>query len=126
MASKVLLDTNAILRYLLDDNHEQHLQVLETIKTKDCFCILSVIQEAVYVLNGYYAIPREPIKQIFSSLSEVISICDDDVLLKALDFFIETPKLDFIDCILCGYQVCRDYNVFSFDEKLNKKIKRIS
>ena len=126
MASKVLLDTNAILRYLLDDNHEQHLQVLETIKTKDCFCILSVIQEAVYVLNGYYAIPREPIKQIFSSLSEVISIYDDDVLLKALDFFIETPKLDFIDCILCGYLVCRDYDVFSFDEKLNKKIKRIS
>ena len=48
---------------------------------------------------------------------------NDDVLLRALEIFDDVPKLDFVDCLLYGYSVAKDENVFTFDKKLDKKIK---
>ena len=48
---------------------------------------------------------------------------NDDVLLRALEIFDDVPKLDFVDCLLYGYSVAKDENVFTFDKELDKKIK---
>ena len=126
MENNILLDANAILRFLMDDVHDQHLKVKDTIENNDCFLILPVVQEAVYVLDGFYNVPRDLIKQSFTELKDAVRIEDEDVYLKAFDYFIETPKLDFVDCILCSYRTARGLNVLSFDEKLNRKIESIS
>ena len=126
MNKKVLLDTNAILRYLLDDIHEQNIIVTEKIESHDCFCILPVIQEAVYVLEGYYSVPRDIIKTQFLLLKNVIEIEDEDIFTSAFEYYTETPKIDFADCILCGYQKNRNVDVLSFDQKLLKKLNTIS
>lgn len=48
---------------------------------------------------------------------------NDDVLLRELEIFDDVPKLDFVDCLLYGYSVAKKENVFTFDKKLDKKIK---
>lgn len=120
MNKPLLLDANAILRFLLDDNHAQYLQVREKITNDDCFTIPSVIQEAVYVLNGFYNVPREKIRDTFSAFFDIVQINEKDILIRALQIFTEKPKLDFVDCVLCGYAECRNVSVFTFDEKLIK------
>ena len=126
MENNILLDANAILRFLMDDVHDQHLKVKDTIENSNCFLILPVVQEAVYVLDGFYNVPRDLIRRSFTELKDAVRIEDEDVYLKAFDYFIETPKLDFVDCILCSYHTVRGLNVLSFDDKLNRKIESIS
>ena len=122
----VLLDTNAILRFLLDDNHSQYLTVLETIKTRECYSILSVVQEAVYVLEGYYNVPRSPISSLFLELKHIVQMEDEDIYTRAFEYYTETPKLDFADCLLCAYQALRSVDVLTFDKKLKHKLDSIS
>ena len=125
MNKKTLLDANVIMRYLLDDNHEQNLTARETIENNECFTVLSVVQEVVYNLETLYDIPRKDIKTQFLTLSGIIEIEDDDVFMSAFQYYTETPKIDFVDCVICGYQQNRDVNVLTFDKKLQKKLARL-
>lgn len=122
MSRTVLLDTNAVLRFLLDDNHSQHLTVRQTIETEECWCILSVVQEAVYVLEGYYKVPREHITTAFLELKHVVKMEDEDIYCQAFQYYSESPKLDFADCLLCAYQKLRGLEILTFDRKLQKKL----
>lgn len=122
MENKILLDTNAILRFLLDDLHEQYEMTKQAIEDSDCILILPVVQEAVYVLEGYYNVPRDRIVQSFIDLKDAVMIEDEDVCLKAFEYYTEQPKLDFADCILCGYHSVRKIDVLTFDRKLRKKM----
>ena len=125
MAKKILLDANAILRYLLDDIHEQHLSVKKAIENRDCFCILSVMQEVVYILEAYYQVPRSEISSNLLPVKEIIEIEDEDVFVSAIQHYTETPKIDFADCIMCGYQKNRNVDILTFDKKLQKKLQII-
>ena len=122
MENKILLDTNAILRFLLDDLHDQHEVIKRAIEESDCILILPVVQEAVYVLEGYYNVPRDRIVQSFTDLKDAVMIEDEDVCLKTFEYYTEQPKLDFADCILCGYHSVRKIDVLTFDRKLRKKM----
>ena len=126
MENKLLLDANAILRYATDDIHEQHLIVKEAVENRDCYLILPVVQEAVYLLERYYNVSRDTISRFFIELKDAVGIEDEDVYLKAFDHFIETPKLDFVDCVLCSYHEVRKMDLMTFDKKLKGKIEKLS
>lgn len=49
-----------------------------------------------------------------------------DVLLRGLDVFDDTPKMDFVDCLLCGYKSEKGVNIVTFDKKLRKRLDNIS
>lgn len=42
-----------------------------------------------------------------------------------LEVFDKTPKLDFVDCLLYGYQFERGTHVITFDQKLIKQLNEI-
>ncbi len=125
MSRKVLLDANTVLRYLLDDIHEQHEKARETIENNDCVCILSSLQEVVYVMEGYYDIPRPKIVNALTGLSDIVQIEDEDVFVSALHYYAEKQKIDFVDCVMCGYKVNRNVDILSFDKKLMNKLNEI-
>jgi len=54
----MVLDTNYILRYLLDDNHEMHLVAKNVIHSNACLVLNEVIAEVIYVLKGVYDTPK--------------------------------------------------------------------
>ena len=120
-----ILDANAVLRFLLQDNEEQFLQIKTIIQRKNCYVTLEVLAEVCYVLEGVYQVTREDIASNFRKLNNDIIILYADVLLRALEIFDKTPKLDFVDCLLYGYKKEKGINIITFDKKLQKKLEDI-
>lgn len=73
-----LIDTNVILRYLLNDIPEQAKQSEEVIKN-GAFTLPEVIAEVVYVLFKLYKVPREEIKGIVSPLAAKDFVTPEDL-----------------------------------------------
>ena len=125
MENSYILDTNAVLRYLLDDDHDSYYKVMDTIKENECYLIIPVVQEAVFVLEGYYGVPREQIRNSFVQMKDSVIIPDEDTYLKVFDYYCETPKLDFVDCLLGAYHSTLGIDIFTFDKDLQKKLLKI-
>lgn len=123
--NKCLLDANAVLRFLLSDNEEQLIYIRKIIRTKNCYVTLEVMAEVCYVLEGLYQVSRKDIINCFRKLNNDIIILYADVLLRALEIFDKTPKLDFVDCILYGYKKEKRINIITFDKKLQKRLEDV-
>ncbi|MCL2222005.1 MAG: PIN domain-containing protein [Oscillospiraceae bacterium] len=116
----LIIDANAILRYILNDNAKMANDVCALIESKRVTIRFEVLAEVVYVLSKVYSMPRNEIASglaIFISLPNVEPEAKN-VLLFALKIFSE-KSLDFVDCILCGFNVVGGCDVFTFDKKLN-------
>lgn len=120
--NKCLLDANTILRFLLQDIEEQFQYVKSVIRNKKCYVTLEVLAEVCYVLEGLYQVSREDIVHNFRKLNNDITILNADVVFRALEIFDKTPKLDFVDCLLYGYQIGKGLEVITFDKKLQKRL----
>ncbi|MDE6889365.1 MAG: PIN domain-containing protein [Eubacterium sp.] len=119
-----LLDANAVLRFLLQDIEEQFQQVKNAVRMDKCYVTLEVMAEVCYVLEGLYQVSRKDIVDNFRRLNFDVVILNADVFLRALEIFDEPPKLDFVDCLLYGYEMERGVDVITFDKKLKKKLKK--
>lgn len=117
-----ILDANAILRFLLQDNEGQFQHVRHYINQKHCYVTLEVLAEVSYVLEGLYQVPRPDIVNNFRKLNNDVTILNADVLLRSLEIFDKTPKLDFVDCLLYGYKLEKGMEVVTFDKKLQKRL----
>ena len=116
----MVLDTNYILRYLLDDNHEMHLVAKNVIHSNACLVLNEVIAEVIYVLKGVYDTPKDRIVKSLSNFIKAANLSMHEpksVLLEALKIY-ESKNLDFLDCYLCALK--DKYEVKSFDKKLMK------
>jgi predicted nucleic-acid-binding protein len=120
----VILDANAILRYILDDIPEQADQVEETIKTSTIKVLPEVIAEVIYVMTKSYSISyAETSEYVYSFLDDVK--CKNDLLVNAVKLF-GTANIDFVDCLLHEYSKQPDCKIFTFDKKLLNLIKNTS
>ncbi|MFG6331959.1 MAG: PIN domain-containing protein [Lachnospiraceae bacterium] len=123
--NRYLLDANAILRFLLQDMEEQFQYVRTVIRNRNCYITLEVLAEVCYVLEGLYQVSREDIICNFRKLNNDVVILNADVLLRALEIFDKTPKLDFVDCLLYGYKTEKGVDIVTFDKKLQKRLEMI-
>lgn len=114
-----MLDADAVLRFLLEDVEAQFQQIKSIIGKERCFVTLEVMAEVSYVLEGLYHVPRKEIVKVFRRLNVDIVILNADVFLRALEIFDKNPKLDFVDCLLCGYQAERNMDILTFDKRLS-------
>ena len=123
----LILDTNMILRFLLNDNEEMANKTAEIISTREILVLPEVIAEVVYVMHKTYKNERDyTAKGItrFLNLSTV-SAEHKDIIIKGLQYFADT-SLDFVDCLLCAYHTEAGYEIGTFDNKLLKLIQRES
>lgn len=116
-----ILDANAILRYLLNDISSQHDTAANAIK-QGAYTTTEIIAEVVYVLRGVYNISREDTSWFIHCLLLDINVENKKVLQYALGVYNQT-RLDFVDCILIGYQNIKEMDILTFDKKLNSKLK---
>ena len=115
----VMLDTNIILRYLLNDNDEMAVEAEKIIKEGSVFVTAEIVAEVVYVLKRVYAVERDDIKSsLFQFLSEVQSN-EMEVIKCGLTTYSE-KNLDFVDCILYAYHKIKGYEIKTFDKKLKR------
>jgi len=122
----VLFDTNAILRYVLQDNQEMADSVEQQLSNNICFIPVEVVAEIVYVLLKVYNVERKIIAQTVMDIADTdnIRVAQNGVVRYALGIFASTT-LDFVDCLLVGYAKEKQYSVFTFDKKLQKFLNEI-
>ncbi len=120
----IRIDTNYIIRYLVNDNIEMANIAEDIISTKDIFISNEILAEVVYVLSGVYEITKEEIADQLLVLIDFdsISTSNHTVVKKALKLF-GSKKLDFVDCLLCSYSELDE--IVTFDKKLNKCIQTL-
>ncbi|MDR0941213.1 MAG: PIN domain-containing protein [Bacteroidales bacterium] len=119
----LLLDTNAILRYILQDNQTMADSVEEQLLHTTCYIPVEVIAEVVYVLLKVYNVGRTVIAETLHDIADTanIIVAKDLVVRHALTVF-ATSTFDFVDCLLIGYSKKEQYSVFTFDKKLQKYV----
>ncbi len=115
-----LIDTNVILRVILNDIPEQASQAVSIIEN-GAYTKPEIIAEVVYVLSGVYSASREKVKSYIHSILEVVLCENSECILYAIDLYAET-SLDFVDCLLIAYHKINNETIFSFDKKLNKHL----
>lgn len=119
----VMLDTNLILRYLLDDHKEMACEAERIIKGENVWVSIEIIAEVVYVLKGVYSIERrEIVESLLGFLNEVEAV-EAEVLKSGLSTYAE-HSLDFPDCILYAYNRVKGYEIKTFDKKLNRLLEK--
>jgi predicted nucleic-acid-binding protein len=117
----LLLDTNAILRYILQDNQTMADSVDDLISNNICYIPVEVVAEIVYVLLKVYNIERKVIADTVMEISDIenIRVAQKNIVRHAVKVF-AASTLDFVDCLLVGYANEQQYRVFTFDRKLQK------
>jgi len=118
----IRIDTNYIVRYLVNDNIEMADIAEEFLMTKDVYISNEILAEVVYVLSGVYQIPRVDIaNQLLQLLGfDNILVSNEDVVNRAFEIY-KSKNLDFVDCLLCAYS--KQDDIVTFDKKLNTCIK---
>jgi predicted nucleic-acid-binding protein len=120
---EVILDTNAVLRFITGDNIEKCQKVSDLLDKSDCIVPVEVIAEAVYNLDKCYKHSRQFIAaeiKDFIAIKENL-VTEENVVRYGCNIFAST-RLDFVDCLLIGYANVKGNPVFSFDDSLNKKL----
>ena len=120
MKTKIILDTNSVVHYILDDIPAQAKAVELLLDEYQAVILPEVVCETIYSFCKFYNLPRD-----VAAKSLIDFLEDNDrsnpYILKALRVFRDT-KFDMVDCLLFAYS--RDCKVLTFDKKLNKLIER--
>jgi|GEM_PF-450569 len=119
------LDTNCLLRWLLDDVHEQTLIITAVINSEKTLVIADVaLIETVFVLEKIKKISRETIGKAILAIFEKSNIkCNRGLFIEILPVYINHPKLSFVDCYLDVYaRMTGDVPLLTFDKKMENQL----
>lgn len=116
------LDTNAVLRLLLDDIPEQRQKVVDLLaSTNEQFAVAdAVFIELIFVLALFYDYSRPAIVETVQNFASVEQIaCNREMLANALANYEAHPSLSFEDCALVAYaELDNAIPLYTFDKKL--------
>ncbi len=123
---QLTVDTNAFLRFILQDIPEQADEVEKLFKKAkqkeiQLFVPQIVIFEILYALDKYYSFPKNTsIENINSIISaKYLKIQNRNLFKKALEIF-KKNNLDLSDCFIFAYSEDKKAELFTFDKALKK------
>lgn len=129
---KFVLDTNAFLRYLLNDNLQQADEVervftLVKHSSAELTIPLVVFLEAAYVLTGVYGFTRTMIKERCEEFFAIpfLDIPDRYLLREAYSLWVEHRGVSLSDVVLLGMAKTSGKELFTFDKKLKRLAENI-
>jgi predicted nucleic acid-binding protein len=125
VSKRRLVDTNLIVRYLVQD-HEKHAKaagkLFDACDRGDVVIVVlpAVLAECVFVLESFY---EHPSGDIASALGRLISSpgveIDAAINLDALDRYRKT-KVHFVDCLIAATAATENMPVASFDQDFRR------
>ena len=126
MSKRRLVDTNLIVRYLVQD-HEKHAKaagrLFDACDRGDVVIVVlpAVLAECVFVLESFYERPRGDIASALGRLisSPGVEIDGAAIHLDALDRYRKT-KVHFVDCLIAATSATENMPVASFDQDFRK------
>jgi len=122
MTNRRLVDTNLIIRYLVQD-HEKHgnlaASLFDACDRGDLVLVVlsAVLAECVFVLRSFYERPRVEIASTLARLisSPGVEIREVTVQLDALKRY-KATTLDFVDCLVAATAAAENTPVATFDQ----------
>ena len=126
MSKRRLVDTNLIVRYLVQD-HEKHAKaagkLFDACDRGDVVIVMlpAVLAECVFVLESFYEHLRGDITSALGRLisSPGVEIDGAAIHLDALDRYRKT-KVHFVDCLIAATAATENMPVASFDQDFRK------
>ena len=126
MSKQRLVDTNLIVRYLVQD-HDKHARaagkLFDACDRGDVVVVVLpvVLAECVFVLQSFYGHPRTDIASALGRLisSPGVEISEVSVHLDALNRYKGT-KAHYVDCLIAATAVARNVPVTTFDQDFRK------
>ena len=126
MTKRRLVDTNLIVRYLVQD-HEKHARaaakLFEACDRGDVVIVLLpvVLAECVFVFESFYQLPRKSIAAALGTLvsSPGVEIDEPSLHADALDRFGKT-NVHFVDCMIAATASAQRIPVATFDLDFRK------
>ena len=120
-----LIDTNVILRYLLEDHAKfspkaEAFMTAVSKGTKKADIMDVVIVECIYVMSKFYKIPKDEIVEKLSGIlnfSGIVNIGKSNILEALLKY--RDLNIDIVDCILAANS-SNSKIVISFDNDMSK------
>jgi len=121
-----LVDTNLIVRYLVQD-HEKHARaagkLFDACDRGDVIIVVLpvVLAECVFVLESFYRHPRTDIAAALGRLisSPGVEISEIAIHLDALNRY-KATKAHFVDCLIAANAANRKVPVSTFDQDFRK------
>jgi len=126
VSKRRLVDTNLIVRYLVQD-HEKHARaagkLFDACDRGDLIIVVLpvVLAECVFVLESFYGHPRTDIASALGRLisSPGVEISELTVHLDALNRYKGT-KAHLVDCLIAATAVAENVPVSTFDQDFRK------
>jgi predicted nucleic-acid-binding protein len=126
VSKRRLVDTNLIVRYLVQD-HERHAKaagkLFDACDRNDVVIVVlpAVLAECVFVLESFYEHPRGDIASALGRLisSPGVEVSGTAIHLDALDRYRKT-KVHFVDCVIAANAASEGLSVASFDQDFRK------
>jgi predicted nucleic-acid-binding protein len=120
------VDTNLIIRYLVQD-HEKHgkaaARLFEACDRGELVIVLlpTVLAESVFVLESFYEHRREDIASVLGTLvsSPGVEIDEQGIHLNALQRYGKT-NVHFVDCVIAATASAEKIPVATFDRDFRK------
>lgn len=132
MKQSLILDTNMVLRFVLNDVPEQVKEVetiLAAAKTNKVEIHIPqiVVFEIQFCLEKYYEFSKLQISFTLRSLfsAEYIKIPDKPVFLETLHIY-KTETCSFVDCFLLAFAKENNFKLHTFDKKLQKALTKLN
>jgi predicted nucleic-acid-binding protein len=118
------IDTNALIYWLLDEFPEKTKRVEALIKKEGQLVVDdAVFYELIYFLEKVKKISRPLIRDSINTIFlDGAFFANEEIISEALDFYVEHPKLSFIDCYLAQKaKSLKEMTLFTFDNKLSNQ-----
>lgn len=119
--AKNLIDTNLIIRFLVNDEPKKVSRVEKLLKGKNNKNILldTVVAEIIWVLSSYYSLEKNEIIKKIRALIHVDSIESNGFLIsRALTIWGEN-NISYIDSYIAAVAELGNMQVYSYDKKLS-------
>ncbi len=122
MPRRAIIDSNIVLRYLLDDDPVQSREARNLIdSTFDSSLYLStiVLTEVTWVLRSHFSVPRDDISAAIQRFVAQPSISVDSITLDAVARY-ATTTIDFADCALAAAGAAAGLPIITYDRDFRK------
>lgn len=119
--SRILIDTNLIIRFLVNGDHKKVSKIEELLKNKNNKNILldTVVAEIVWVLSSYYELDKTEVVEKVRALIHVETVeCNSFLISRALTIW-EENNISYIDSYLAAVAQLGNIVLYSYDKKLS-------
>ena len=115
----ISLDTNVVLRFLLDDVPEQTQKATKAIEKNKVYVTDVVAVEVIYVLEKIILLSREDICKLVVDFLNFASVVHNPYfLLEAIQLYKLHPSLSVVDCYAAAEAKAYSNQLVTFDKRL--------